>query len=239
MSDNVLDQNEIELLGDSVRENNKPSIRKKNFDSRTLTMKTFIALFVLCLIVFAGCDLAKPVGKVQRDRDDEIARKAAETASPPKTEPEAVAEPKAAEPDKEPVKEQTAPKEQSAEQSDEPAPKEKQPTSKKSADKNTQTVKAEVGAGKKGHYEKTDGGFLTVPISSYFRSKEMVVFRIQIPEAMKLYKAENEHYPESQEIFEQEILKKNQIKLPELPQGEEYFYDPETGEVMIRKPKPQ
>jgi hypothetical protein len=36
----------------------------------------------------------------------------------------------------------------------------------------------------------------------------------------------------------EKIVKFNNIKLPQLPPGQTYFYDPETNQLMVRRPKP-
>ncbi|HEV3136936.1 MAG TPA: hypothetical protein VGZ26_03510, partial [Pirellulales bacterium] len=47
--------------------------------------------------------------------------------------------------------------------------------------------KAQVGVGKRGRdYEP---GFITTPIAAYFRTGDRIAFEVQIPSAMKLYKA--------------------------------------------------
>ena len=94
---------------------------------------------------------------------------------------------------------------------------------------------AGVGVGKKGHYSR---GIITTPLSVYFRAQERITFNIQIPSAMKTYKAINGHYPRSMEEFTNEILKPARIDLPELPQGHRYAYDPEKGELLVEHPRP-
>ncbi len=96
---------------------------------------------------------------------------------------------------------------------------------------------ADVGVGKKG---RTLGeGILMTPVKAFFTSREMVAFRIQIPKAMQLYKAENGFAPRSHEEFMREIIQKNQIALPELPPGCRYVYDPEREELMVEQPASQ
>ena len=45
--------------------------------------------------------------------------------------------------------------------------------------------------------------------------------------------------PESHEEFMEKIVKFNQIKLPELPPGHKYVYDPATEQLMVERPKRQ
>jgi hypothetical protein len=37
----------------------------------------------------------------------------------------------------------------------------------------------------------------------------------------------------------QEIIAANQIKLPQLPPGEKYVFDPQTQELMVERPAKQ
>lgn len=115
------------------------------------------------------------------------------------------------------------------------------------AESETQLVKADVGAGKKGHYGQKGGDgnmaesaadIITVPVATLFRAKEMTAYRIQVPQALQLFKAMNDGQgPTSHEEFMEKIIKANNIPLPELPDGQEYVYDPKTEELMIRKPR--
>jgi hypothetical protein len=80
-------------------------------------------------------------------------------------------------------------------------------------------------------------GLVTTPISAYFAAKQLIVFTIQIPNAMKFFKASNNRDPSSQDEFMEKIIKDNGITLPDLPAGERYIYDPQAGELMVEHPK--
>ncbi|MDR2344905.1 MAG: hypothetical protein LBE18_02460 [Planctomycetaceae bacterium] len=100
-------------------------------------------------------------------------------------------------------------------------------------------VKAEVGAGAKGHYggEKSVMAPILVPLGTYWRASEMTTYNIQIPKAMQLYKATHENKaPETHDEFMEEIIKKENIKLPQLPSGCRYIYDPADEQLKIAKP---
>ena len=96
--------------------------------------------------------------------------------------------------------------------------------------------------GKKG--SRYGGGFITEPISAYFKTRHRVVLEIQIPKTMQLFHATNNRYPKDMAEFERVILKPNGITaLPELPDGQRYVYDPKavnlpanTG-LMVERPK--
>jgi len=91
--------------------------------------------------------------------------------------------------------------------------------------------KAEVGVGARGR--GYGPGLITTPVAVYFAARERIVFEIQVPQAMKLYKANNDKAPKTQEEFMQRIIKENQIKLPDLPEGARYLYDPATEQLLV------
>jgi hypothetical protein len=92
--------------------------------------------------------------------------------------------------------------------------------------------KAEVGVGAKGHYSE---GIITTPVSTIFRAEEMIAFKIQIPQAMNLFKAENNRGPKTHEEFMEKIIKANMIPLPELPEGQRFLFDPKTQQLMVEQ----
>jgi hypothetical protein len=96
--------------------------------------------------------------------------------------------------------------------------------------------KADVGSGKRGR--GYGGGLVTQPVATFFASKEMIAFRIQIPDAMRLYKAENGNAPKTHEEFMQKIIAPGRIPLPDLPEGHSYKYDPATEQLMVEHPAP-
>jgi hypothetical protein len=95
--------------------------------------------------------------------------------------------------------------------------------------------KAEVGVGVKG--SDLGQGLVSTPVKAYFLTKERLVFEAQIPHAMNLYAASNGRKPKSHEEFMEQIIKFNNIQLPQLPAHSRYVYDPETGELMVEHPK--
>ena len=102
----------------------------------------------------------------------------------------------------------------------------------------TTRVKAEVGVGVKGQPLEDPRLVQTIvaPARALFRTEQRVVFEIQIPHAMQLYEATNGKRPATHAEFMEQIIQANQIVLPELPAGQRYVYDPETGELMVEKP---
>jgi CRISPR-associated Cas5-like protein len=98
-------------------------------------------------------------------------------------------------------------------------------------------VKADVGAAKKGRSLDEYEGVVVTPAKSLFAVQERMVFQVQIPKAMQTYEAINGGKPKSHEEYMTKIIEENLIKLPELPTGQRYAYDPEQGELMVEKPK--
>jgi hypothetical protein len=100
----------------------------------------------------------------------------------------------------------------------------------------TELKQAEQGVGEKGHYEP---GIITTPVSVFFSARERIAFEIQVPHAMQLFKAMEDRNPKDQTEFMQKIIKANGIKLPELPPGHRYLYNPKTAQLMVEYPRPQ
>ncbi len=96
--------------------------------------------------------------------------------------------------------------------------------------------RAAVGVGAKGR-DYGGPGFVTTPVETFFRTGDRIAFEIQIPNAMKIYKAEhNNKGPKTHEEFMDIIIKENAVQLPELPAGDSFLYDPKTEELMVKHP---
>lgn len=104
-----------------------------------------------------------------------------------------------------------------------------------SDDPNVDRVAAKRGVGKTGRYEGS--GMVITPIKAYFLTKQRTELEIKIPHAMNLYKAEHGNFPKTQAEFMRDIVEFNQIKLPDLPAGHRYVYEPKTGELMVERPQ--
>jgi hypothetical protein len=100
-------------------------------------------------------------------------------------------------------------------------------------------VKAAVGVGSKGRDLDEHEGLYVTPAKQYFAFKEKAVFDIQIPKDLQLYAASegDGQGPKSHEEFMEKIIRANQIKLPQLKQGDSYRFDPETQQLMVDRPK--
>ena len=80
----------------------------------------------------------------------------------------------------------------------------------------TERVKAEVGVGAKGRRLEDPSmvKMIVTPAVALFRTRERVVFEVQIPKAIQLYEALNGKKLASQEEFFEHIIKANKIDLP-------------------------
>jgi len=168
----------------------------------------FLSLVFLSTFFISGCDLAQPKNKGQGE-------------PPPMAEP--------------PQKVEVPP----------PPAKEPVPDEDK-----TVTVVAAPGMSGKGNYGTPTGNnpmeIITVPISVMFRTQDRIVLG-QVEHAMNLYKAEHGNAPATHAEFWERIIVANNLqpnpsgnnknRLPHLPPGQEYVYDPKDGVLKVRKPK--
>lgn len=92
---------------------------------------------------------------------------------------------------------------------------------------------AQAGVGVKGRSLDNEKGVLVTPAKTLFAARERVVFEIQIPQAMQLFKATNGQPPASHDEFMQRVIAENSIQLPMLPVGQRYQYDPATEQLMV------
>jgi hypothetical protein len=100
-------------------------------------------------------------------------------------------------------------------------------------------VVAEAGVGVRGQRLEQEHivDAIAQPAKSLFRAEQRVVFDIQIPHALNLYKALEGNGPKTHEEFMQKIVAANNIVLPELPMGHKYVYDPATEQLMVERPQ--
>jgi hypothetical protein len=194
------------------------------------------SLSTFVLVIFVSCWLG--CGPAPED----IANNDPQTNQDPGTETQSPSDP----PENEtPITTSTTPGDQGLTSPDVPAipprsSKVKPATIEKTETVETESVEAGVGVGKKGRSLDNETGIgkaIAQPAISLFAAKERIVFEIQIPHAVNLFQAIEGRKPKSDEEFMDKIVKANQIKLPELPKGGRYYYDPETEQLMVERPK--
>jgi hypothetical protein len=96
--------------------------------------------------------------------------------------------------------------------------------------------KAAVGMGERGRgYGE---GFVATPVKALWRVTEQMAIN-QIEHDMQLYKASSPdgRGPRTQEEFMEKIIKAGGIRLPPLPPGQRYVYDPATELLMVEQPR--
>ena len=105
---------------------------------------------------------------------------------------------------------------------------------------NTETVQAGIGMTGKGNYGTPTANnpmeIVTVPVATLFQMREKA-FLLRIQDGMRLFKAEHNRIPSSNEEYMREIIQKNNIAFPQLPPGQKFVYDPKDGELKIQKPR--
>ncbi len=71
-------------------------------------------------------------------------------------------------------------------------------------------------------------------------TEQKLLLEVQIPQAMELFRAQDRKgkYPLDHDSFMKSIIEANQLKLPELRRGYEYWYDGETAQ-LLKRPAPQ
>jgi len=90
-------------------------------------------------------------------------------------------------------------------------------------------------SGRRGQSFHGQGGYLNAVFSARFTSENLIT-KAQLKKNLDLFEATNSRYPNSQEEYFQAIIVDGGVSLPELNQGEEYWYDVETHELMVRTP---
>jgi hypothetical protein len=106
------------------------------------------------------------------------------------------------------------------------------------AEQPQQAQKAGVGVGAQGRSleggsENNPATIISAPAATYFRTKEKIVFEIQVPQALNLYMAEKGRNPRNHDEFMRDIVEFNRIPLPKLPAGMVYRFDSEKGELWV------
>jgi hypothetical protein len=113
------------------------------------------------------------------------------------------------------------------------------PVAPPQGDGGTERVKAEKGVGIKGRSLDQYEGVLVTPAKAYFAARERLIFEVSVPHALNLYKASEGQAPRTHDEFMEKIVQANQNKLPPLPPGHKYVYDPMTEQLMVERPKQQ
>jgi len=93
---------------------------------------------------------------------------------------------------------------------------------------------AQAGVGQKGR--GYGGGIISTPVSTLFRAEQRMVFDVQIPQALRTVKTLEGRSPRTTEEFMEKVIVAYDIRLPALPPGDKYVWDPETEQLMVEHP---
>lgn len=107
------------------------------------------------------------------------------------------------------------------------------------AEANTEVVKAGKGVGLKGRSLDPHEGLYVTPVKAYFAARERIFFEAEFPTNYKLYNASTDDVPKDFDDLKAKVLDPYGLtkKLPVLPQGHKYVWNPETQELGVERPK--
>ncbi len=74
-------------------------------------------------------------------------------------------------------------------------------------------------------------GMIATPVAAIFQTRDRIQL-IQLASTLNTYKAVNGHLPKSHDEFMTKIVEQNRLQLPQLPPGQEYFYDAEAAATI-------
>jgi hypothetical protein len=95
---------------------------------------------------------------------------------------------------------------------------------------------AQAGVGAAGRSLDNETGVIVESAKALFAVRERAVFEISIPQALNLFQATEGRFPKSHDEFMERIINANAIRLPALPAGQRYIYDPQRNELMVERP---
>ncbi len=106
-------------------------------------------------------------------------------------------------------------------------------------DPNTEIVKAGKGVGAKGRSLDPHEGIIVTPVKAYFAARERIFFEAEFPKNYQIYNAMTDDIPKDFEDLKAKVLDPYGLtkKLPPLPQGHTYVWNPETQELGVKRPK--
>jgi hypothetical protein len=194
------------IFEEQARSLQRPACRKPDMNKYI----RFAACALILQAVLAGCGSSGDTGG-----NTEMDRMAA-ALNKPKPEP---SETKPAEPAPLPA----------------PAPAESAPAVQPPAPQYTAPEEITADDPQRGRVFRNQPGYYNALFSARFYAENSMTFN-KVKHATDLYEATNGHKPKSHDEYMQVIIDANMIKLPELRDGYEYWYDAKEGELMMRKP---
>jgi hypothetical protein len=129
---------------------------------------------------------------------------------------------------------ENAPRKQSTAQQPAPQPPDNKTPTTMQPGQETAPGTEKVEAGQNSPVKELGEGYVETPVKSYFYLQDRMVFDVQIPKQLQLYKADhNNRFPKDANEYYKYILDSGSIKLPEAPPGKVYVYNPKDGDLYL------
>src|SRR5262245_55152164 len=202
-------------------------------------MKRYVAVLPLGLLlslVLLGCDQPPQAGSAQTAMN--LPPAPPPPPPPPGSEQPAVA-PAPAPPGPPPLPVEAKVGVFAGDLNDLAAPAPAPPTATPPANSNTEIVKAGKGVGLKGRSLDPHEGIIVTPVKAYFAARERIFFEAEFPKNYQLYNAASGDVPKDFDDLKAKVLDPYGLtkKLPVLPPGHKYVWNPETQELGVERPK--
>ncbi len=85
-----------------------------------------------------------------------------------------------------------------------------------------------------GRLSREAGGYLGTALGAGMYARHQAVF-LQVKQTINHHYGLYGEYPQSHEEFMQQVIRSNNIRLPELEEGDEYLYDPTDHTLKIHR----
>lgn len=105
----------------------------------------------------------------------------------------------------------------------------------------TEVVKAGKGVGAAGRSLDQYEGVVVTPVKAYFAARERIFFEAEFPKNYQIWEASGNETPKNFDELKANFLDPLGLtgKLPKLPMGQKYVWNPETKELGVERPKPR
>jgi hypothetical protein len=106
-------------------------------------------------------------------------------------------------------------------------------------DPNLERVKAGKGVGIKGRSLDEYEGVIVTPAKTYFTAKERIFYEIEFPANYRLWRVQEDRAPKDFDELKAKFLDPLGLtaKMPKLPDGHKYVWNPETEELEVERPR--
>jgi len=106
-------------------------------------------------------------------------------------------------------------------------------------DPNLERVKAGKGVGLKGRSLDEYEGVYVTPVKALFSAKERIFYEVEFKKNYQLYNAMTDDIPKDFDDLKAKVLDPYGLtaKMPQLPPGHKYVWDPATQELLVERPR--